>query len=182
MYTFTVFWDFTPFHLTLAAFSVPVGVWQASGLVRPPVEPRHTGGRMACPLIQALPTASIVRTWGLPGEWWLQSIPQSMLQAMLQARIRLRGTIPGRSRWVISSVLRFQVLCVDTSVIYVQAGSSKKPQIASATNATCNSYLNVTYSGVFSIVHWPRWTGRGWHIQLVCSVTGENVSPPTTGL
>ena len=53
----------------------------------------------------------------------------------------------------------------------VQAASSKKTQILSATNAACNIYSNVTYL----VPYWPQLTPEE-------GVSGENVSRPSTGL
>ena len=73
-----------------------------------------------------------------------------------------------------------------TTVRAVRAGPSLSPQIMSAANPACNSCSNVTYS----VSHWSPWTansGRGWHSPFCWSgprtgASGENVSPPTTGL
>ena len=53
-------------------------------------------------------------------------------------------------------------------------------------NAACNSCSNVTYQ-VFSVILTAMNSGRGWHSHFFCSgrrtgASGENVSPPTTGL
>ena len=64
----------------------------------------------------------------------------------------------------------FKDSAIDT---YIRAGSSLSPQIASATNAACNSSSNVTYT--FSIILTAMNSGRGRHRQFFCS-------GPTVGL